>query len=191
MRYFYSLSFEHARRYLPDELEDLPPYSLGSVEKVFKVGVNGHSIAIDNQHGLGETPDGRNVLYKGCVAFMKLSNFHKLTNGTPADRHEVAKSMRDKVLDGYSIASPILWLDIDSYVDDTADPPFVTSHEGRARALLLESLGFTSFPINLIFEGFRARHVKHPKEFLEYLNDGIKSQLGVLQRGMFTKLEFA
>lgn len=135
------------------ELEDAPEPSPGNVDGRFRVG----DVVFDNERGLGSTPNGQNVAYRGAVAWMKPSTFRSLA--LQAERGKDAKALVQKIKDGTAIAVP--WLDID-VIGEPSDPErvVVTGHEGRARADAFKAInGDVYMPVQLQLVGIRARHL--------------------------------
>lgn len=136
----------------------------GNVDDAFTVG----DVRFDNHKGLGNTPMGANVLYKGAVAWIKPSKFRMLA--VAADRSDTAADLVKLMKDGKSVAVP--WLDIDIIGDDPSNPEKVkvTGHEGRARADAFKTInGDVYMPVQLHPIGLRARHLS--PEFFKWIEE--------------------
>lgn len=115
------------------------------------------NVAFDNRDGLGSTPIGANIIYRGAVAWIKPSVFRKLA--LEADRKHDAERLEALMRGGKAIAAP--WLDID-VIGEPEDPKAikVTGHEGRARAEAFKAInGDIPMPVQLQLVGLRARNL--------------------------------
>lgn len=141
----------------------------GNVDGAFTVG----KVHFDNERGMGSTPNGANVMYRGAVAWIKPSVFRKLAMA--AERGKTAASFVELLKNNKSIAVP--WLDIDVH-GDTSNPEAVkvTGHEGRARADAFRMLnGDIPMPVQLQLVGIRARHLS--PEFFAWVDEhGIQAE---------------
>lgn len=153
------------------EEENFPEATPSNVDEKFKVG----KVNFDNKNGMGATPMGQNILYRGAVAWIKPTTFKALA--TAADRTEDAKNFAEMMKRGKPIAAPFLILSITREEDDSIKSVKVVSHEGRARtdAILLMN-GNDPIPVQLFLSsGERARHLS--PEFFEWIEDnGIRSE---------------
>ena len=122
-------------------------------------------VKFDNDRGLGSTPIGKNVMYRGAVAFIKPSTFRKLA--IESDRSDTATELVQKIQAGVAIATP--WLDIDVIGDPSnPDEVKVTGHEGRARTDAFKIInGDVYMPVQLQLIGIRARHLT--PEFFKWI----------------------
>ena len=163
----------HGKKYSPEQIAALPDFSVQTAEKAFKLNSKQGYVVIDNKHGLGQTPDNQNVLYKGFVAWFETN---KLIDVFPKMRQRETESfeMLKLMQDGFSIGNPCLYLDIDPYVDKEEGIAKLTGHEGRARIWAMNKMGVKRIPIQILFLGYRARHVENHAEFIEWLNKGVK-----------------
>lgn len=133
----------------------------GNMDGAFTVG----NVSFDNVRGLGATPNGQNVIYRGAVAWIKPSTFRKLA--LAADRSSDASKIEDLMRGGKAIAAP--WLDID-IIGDASNPEAVkvTGHEGRARADAFRAInGDVPMPVQLQLMGLRARNLS--PEFFDWI----------------------
>jgi hypothetical protein len=186
MRIQISLSRDHQRS--ATEIEHLPMFSTKVAESVYRVSGLTY---VDNENGLGATPDNQNVLYKGFIAPIKLEKF--LDMALPSrDKGERAEPIVAKMQEGFGIGNPCFYIVVDNYIEDngTDVPPEITGHEGRARCAALLSLKITELPIQFFLRGYRARHITDQAGFLKYLNRGIKDENGIVHRNVFSKLIF-
>lgn len=145
----------------------------GNVDGQFQVG----PIAFDNKNGLGNTPMGANIEYRGCVAFMPASRFLELAL-ISSDADERAESMIALMKEGQAIAAPFLILTFEGEPKEVPVGGFrVQSHEGRGRVVAIQRItGKPNFliPVQLFFEGWRARHLS--REVFDVLDQGIVSE---------------
>jgi hypothetical protein len=143
----------------------------GNVDTTYKVG----SVVFDNVNGMGSTPDGQNVEYKGLVIVIKPSVFRSLA--AAADRSEDAAKFVKLIREGKTVAAPFLSLRPILKGDELIALK-VVNHEGRARAdAVKELIGDVPIPIQLFCSGKydRARYID--TEFLDVLtNDGLIPQ---------------
>lgn len=179
-----------ARHYTKEQIEALPEFNMGVSERAFKVRSKQGFIAFDNQKGLGETPNNRNIIYKGCVAILSIDKLLRVLPGME-ERQRDSFKMLDLIKRGFSIASPFIELDIDSYVDGNKGLAQAVGHEGRARVWALHKLGVKEIPVQLQFSGYRARHVKDHDQFIAWLNDGLKLEKSSrIEKGLFKEVLF-
>lgn len=146
-----------------NEIAEAKQPTPGNVDGSFTIG----KVAFDNEKGLGATPNGQNILYRGAVAFIKPSTFRKLA--LPADRTETGSSIIEKINNGNAIAVP--WLDID-VIGDPSNPTevVVVGHEGRARTDAFKALnGDAYMPVQLQLRGIRAHHLS--TEFFDWIEE--------------------
>lgn len=125
------------------------------------------NVAFDNERGLGNTPNGQNVVYMGATAWMKPSVFRKLAR-QGSDVNERAEKIEELVRQERAIAAPFLILTI--HGEDPSNPEKVNvhSHEGRARSIAFEAVnGDIPMPVQLFPRYLRARDLK--KEFFEFI----------------------
>ncbi len=131
--------------------ESLP--SPNNVDGAFNVG----NVAFDNKEGLGNTPMGKNVQYRGAVAWIKISTFRALA--IDADRSGDAAKIAALMRNETKIAAPFLDIDI---IGEPEAPELVkvTGHEGRARAEAVKLIdGDVYIPVQLHPSGLRARNL--------------------------------
>jgi hypothetical protein len=152
--------------------ESLP--SPNNVDGVYNVG----NTTFDNVDGLGATPNNANVMYRGCVAWMKPNTFRKLA--LEADRADDAKNLEQKMRDGKAIGAPFLILDIEGE-PEAPEAVKVKGHEGRARSDAFAAInGQIPMPVQFHFYGLRARDLT--PEFFKFIEEhGI-----VVERGTQT-----
>lgn len=133
-----------------------------NVDTQFTVG----KVNFDNKDGLGNTPLGGNVLYRGAVAWIKPSTFRAMA--TAADRRGDAAHLENLMRNGEAIAAPFVQLDLE-FADGKPTSALVVGHEGRARADAFRAINGDIFmPVQLDFYGWRARDLSH--EFFQWLN---------------------
>lgn len=152
------------------EEENFPEAAPLNVNEKFKVG----KVNFDNENGMGATPMGQNILYRGAVAWIKPTTFKALA--TAADRTEDARNFAEMMKRGKPIAAPFLVLSVTREEDGSVKSVKVTSHEGRARtdAILLLN-GNDPIPVQLHISYERARDLS--QEFFEWIEaNGIRSE---------------
>ena len=179
-----------ASKFSPAEIATIPEYSLHRTEDIFKVPAKQGWIVFDNKNGLGNTPNGRNILYRGCVAIMSIAT---LLDCLPDMRSREKESfeMLDYIKQGYGIASPFIDIEIDPYVDKESGVARFVGHEGRARIWAMSKLGVKEIPVQLQFVGYRAREVTDKEEFKYWLNQGCKLQRSSrIVKNLFKELQF-
>ena len=165
-----------ARKYTKQECDALPNFSVEVSEKAYKLPATQGHVVIDNAEGLGETPDGRNVLYKGFVGLIDIDKLMSLYPNM-SDREPAAAQFVDLIKQGYGIASPMMHVEIDPFIDDATGPFKITGHEGRARTWALKKMGVKVVPVNFIFSGYRARHVnKVQEDFVHWIQLGVQPE---------------
>lgn len=149
------------------EFGSLPAVSAGNVEGRFKV----KNIAFDNEHGMGNTPNGQNVIYLGFVAEMTPTAFLSIV--TPGDREEDAARFARYTAERATFASP--FLEVSANIDkwSEGEEPLrivVKGHEGRGRMTAFAAAAGAGTPIPVQFillGGYRARDLK--EEFFQEL----------------------
>ncbi len=141
-----------------------------NIESVCRIG----NVVFDQTNGMGETPNNRNVIYKGFAALMPCSKFLELV--APANRDEDAAKIASRIENGESIASPFIELDLNGFMTaiEEEDPnipiPEVVGHEGRGRVFALMKLNHSKHVLVHVFAShFRARHFDDVS--LRLLND--------------------
>ena len=159
-----------------EEFAALPGPSADNVEGRFKVG----NVAFDNVNGLGNTPNGQNVIYLGFVAEMKPSSFLNLA--TQADRSEDARRFVSFIRERVPFASPFLELSYNEQEWQDGKPlrAVVKGHEGRGRMVAFAEVNRpgTLIPVAFILRnGGRARDLS-PKFFEDLRSNGIVYQDG-------------
>lgn len=141
-----------------------------NVDDAFNVG----NIAFDNREGLGNTPMGKNVAYRGAVAWIKASTFQRLAPPSEdrlADANKFVKLIKNEV----KIAAPFLEIDI---IEEPEAPQVVkvVGHEGRARVEAIKMIeGDVYIPVQLHPRGLRARHLS-PEFFTWIEENGLQAQ---------------
>ena len=150
-----------------DDIKNIPSLSSSNLETVSKVG----KVIFDQEHGLGQTPYNKNVVYRGFVGMMLPSSFSDFT--PTADRDGDATQIMNLIEQGYGIGSPFLILDIG---DEDKPSMRIVGHEGRARCIALTKLQpNVLIPVHFILYGEgRARHIT--KDMVAKLNTSITAE---------------
>lgn len=146
-----------------------PVATPANVDGKFRVG----KVRFDNVDGLGNTPMGQEISYRGAVAWIKPSTFFKLA--APADRSAKGAEFEELIKKGEALACPFLIITVEGM--PAAPQDFrVDGHEGRARMIAIRDLnGDVPTPVQFHFTGLRARHLS--KEFLVVLESvGIQAE---------------
>ena len=143
-----------------------------NVNASFTVG----KVLFDNANGLGATPMGQNVFYRGAVAWIKPSTFRALAHS--GDRSDDATKIAEKIRGGQSIAVPFLDLTLTFDDDGAVKRVKVSGHEGRARSDAFALVnGNVYMPVQLHPSQLRARDLC--EKFFEFIEDrGIVSEGG-------------
>lgn len=133
-----------------------------NVDGAFNVG----NVTFDNHNGLGGTPMGANILYRGAVAWIKPSTFRALA--LASDRTEDAGKLETLMRAEKAIAVP--WLELDVIGEPNAPEEVkVIGHEGRARADAFKAInGDIYMPVQLHPAGLRARNLS--PEFFAFIS---------------------
>lgn len=160
-------------KFAKEDISSIPDYNIHNAEGIFKIPCKGGYVIFDNERGMGNTPNGRNILYRGCVAIMDMD---KLIDCLPSmrAREQAGFQMIDYIKQGYGIASPLIDVEIDPYVDQESGVARFVGHEGRARLWAMQKLGVKEVPVQLQFVGYRARAVTNKEEFERWMQDGVK-----------------
>jgi hypothetical protein len=167
---------EPTRKLTQADFNALPGPSAGNVEDRFKVG----QVAFDNVNGLGNTPNGQNVVYLGFAAEMKPADFLNLA--TIADRSEDAKRFARFIGERVPFASPFLELAYNEKEWEEGKPlrAEVKGHEGRGRMVAFDEVNGSNTMIPVAFilrNGGRARDLS-PEFFKALRSNGIVQQDG-------------
>jgi len=147
---------------------------------------------LDNERGLGSTPNNSNVDYMGFRTMMKPSVFLKLAKPGPNyfKKPWYFKTVRyqelvQKIKSGEGIGSPFLSIEIpDGWEEEPADfsrPTVVTGHEGRHRMHAIRELeGDVPVEVHLWgrFEGSELRRKYMTDEMFDELEKGLISETG-------------
>ena len=147
---------------------------------------------LDNEDGLGSTPNNSNVDYMGLRTMMKPSVFLKLAKPGPNyfKKPWYFKTVRyqelvQKIKAGEGIGSPFLNIEIpDGWEDEPADftrPTKVTGHEGRHRMHAIRELeGDVPVEVHLWgrFEKSELRRRYLTDEMFDELEKGLVSETG-------------
>lgn len=188
----FSLSFE--QRFIKrtqDEIKALPDFSINVSEDAFKIKAKDIYVAIDNEKGIGEVPNNRNIRYLGVIALMDIDSLFNIIYDVNSQVVESAKKMEHLIKEGYSIGNPFIDLNVDSILDEDSDlkHPVIIGHEGRARSLALKHLGVKEIPVQVFLPGYRSRHIKNIEEFKDKLNEGVvKEGSKILVKNAFNKI---
>lgn len=131
------------------------------------------NVSFDNNDGMGATPMGGNVIYRGAVAWIRPSIFRRLA--ADADRSDTAKQLQAEMKAGKAIAAPFLIIDVLGE-PDAPENVIVKSHEGRARADAFAAInGDIHMPVQLHPIGLRARDLSI--EFFRWIEqNGMKAE---------------
>ena len=141
---------------------------------------------LDNEKGLGSTPNNSNVDYMGFRTMMKPSMFLKLAKPLPEEnRSSGYQGLVQKIKSGEGIGSPFLSIEIpDGWEDEPPDftrPTRVTGHEGRHRCYaILELEGDVPVEVHLWgrFEKSELRRRYLTDEMFDELEKGLVSETG-------------
>ena len=147
---------------------------------------------LDNERGLGSTPNNSNVDYMGLRTMMKPSVFLKLAKPGPNyfKKPWYFKTVRyqelvQKIKAGEGIGSPFLNIEIpDGWEDEPADftrPTKVTGHEGRHRMHAIRELeGDVPVEVHLWgrFSSSELRRKYMTDEMFDELEKGLISEMG-------------
>lgn len=160
----------HAKRYTPEEAAKIPPFSKAVAQDVYKITKGDKYVIIDNKDGLVAVPINQSILYHGFVASCSVSKFLELALDDEGTKDKTAKEIVELLEQGYAIASPWFWFDIDVGKDD---PLMVWDHEGRSRmkAIKLYFGGDPIVPVQFYLKGGKLnRHVT--PEVIKKMEDG-------------------
>jgi hypothetical protein len=141
---------------------------------------------LDNERGLGSTPNNSNVDYMGFRTMMKPSMFLKLAKPLPDGyKSKDYPELVQKIKSGEGIGSPFLSIEIpDGWEDEPADfsrPTKVTGHEGRHRCnAILELEGDVPVEVHLWgrFTSSELRRRYITDEMFDELEKGLISETG-------------
>ena len=141
---------------------------------------------VDNERGLGSTPNNSNVDYMGFRTMMKPTTFLKLAKPLPeGHRSKNYPELVQKIKSGEGIGSPFLSIEIpDGWEDEPPDftrPTRVTGHEGRHRMnAIIELEGDVPVEVHLWgrFEKSELRRRYITDEMFDELEKGLISETG-------------
>ena len=192
-----------AREFLSEGFAGIPDYKTMPAYKLKKASKGKHKFflptdapvpagvsaldeyKLDNERGLGSTPNNSNVDYMGFRTMMKPTTFLKLAKPGPRYQSDGYKQLVKKIEAGEGIGSPFLSIEIpDGWEDEPADftrPTVVTGHEGRHRMnAILELEGNVPVEVHLWgrFEGSELRRRYITDEMFDELEKGLISETG-------------
>lgn len=135
------------------------------------------AVRVDNDEGIGNVPDNRNVDYLGFTVHMRPSEFLALNPARDGERDGNLDHLRAHVAAGHPIASPFLspeW-------DDARGEWKVIQHEGRGRMLVAhEEDPDQEIPVHVFPRGgMRARHLDRTHLFARIAPDRRTGPFGV------------
>jgi len=140
---------------------------------------------LDNERGLGSTPNNSNIDYMGFRTMMKPSVFLKLAKPLGSYRSDGYQELVKKIKAGEGIGSPFLDIEIpDAWEEEPADftrPTSVTGHEGRHRMhAILELEGDIPVEVHLWgrFSSSELRRKYMTDEMFDELEKGLISEMG-------------
>lgn len=127
-------------------------------------------LIIDNQQGKNSNVTTRSPFFKGFISPIESSTTLKISNNVQA-RNAVIAELESKPLTSY--ANPIVYLNIDSFIEKGSQRPFIADMEGQGVAEV-QALMTTQVPIQFVLIGVSAKSVTHSQAFYEYINAGIR-----------------
>ena len=162
--------YESAKKYgdvyTKDEFENLPDVSAYNIEEAYKIG----KTIFDNKFGLGQVPDGANVVYMGFAIEIKPSDFISMVK--PGDREKDASNLLEKMKKLTPIGTPFLEVktNLEDWKEEAAPLKVkISGHEGRARTMAFRQLnGNIPFFVHVFPRGgYRSKHFS--KQFFDEL----------------------
>ena len=148
-------------------------------------------INIDNNKGIGATPNNRDIDYKGLRVLMRPKTFIRLA--APLNRQDATSIdfIKNKIESGEGIASPYLTIEIpEQWKDGSIEVPAkVIGHDGRNRMWAVEEEeGNDPIEVHLFFYNMKASDIK--PEWIERLKKGMIMQgsSGVESKGPLFKM---
>ncbi len=138
-----------------------------------------NELYIDNENGMGLTPDNMEVDYKGFRVLMKPHTFLDLAPGGVGFNDVTGGPMEKKYSEGAGIASPSLYFEIPKAWDkgNFSKVCGVDGHEGRHRMVLALKLEGNTPIETHIFVRFHNRKSITP-EIISNINKGAVNQNG-------------
>jgi hypothetical protein len=139
----------------------------------WRCGAAGSKPIVYDVEGAGGTPNGRNIRYLGALVLVSPDTFLRAAMALEAPRDKTVGYL-PSVIHDQGIAPPMLYLrEIKPVVlKSGGEVGFaVSGHEGRHRARLVEKLGCRRMPVQIIIDGYRARHID--KAVLDVLEAGV------------------
>lgn len=149
-------------------------------------------VKIDNNSGIGVTPNNKEIDYFGIRVSMRPSTFLRLALELKQPRDDNMQWITDHIKSGGAISSP--WFSVmipDEWIDgDFTKMATIIGHEGRHRMhAILNVEGDVATEVHMLFRGkrreWRARHVT--PEIIQALNRGMVAEegRGVIQGPLF------
>jgi hypothetical protein len=133
---------------------------------------------IDNQSGIGRTPNNADIDYFGAKVKMPPSVFLSLAEPLPRDKAESVEFLKQHMQNGGGVGAPTLYIAVPN---EWRDQDFttvgkVTNHEGRNRMYAIQELeGDTPVEVHLLFRSPNVswRTTMITKEMLSALNTSL------------------
>jgi hypothetical protein len=149
-------------------------------------------VNMDNEKGIGATPNNREIDYFGLrvkmapLTFLRMA--HELT--IDADTEQRVLSMAKYIKDGGPVGSPMLIIEIPGAWEDgdLSEDAKISGHEGRHRMeAIIKAEGNAPVEVHLLFPGLRRRHIT--PEMIDSMNHSIYTERGQFIIGPWFKHE--
>jgi hypothetical protein len=136
---------------------------------------------MDNDKGIGATPNNRNIDYFGLRVQMTPLTFLRMARELTVDPDTEKRilSMAEYIKGGGPVGSPFLMIEIPEGWEqgDMSENARISGHEGRHRMeAVIKAEGNTPVEVHLVFPGLRRRHITD--EMISTMNHSIFTERG-------------
>jgi hypothetical protein len=149
---------------------------------------------MDNDKGIGATPNNRDIDYFGLRVLMVPTTFLKLAKELTVDPDTEKRilSMAEYIKGGGPVGPPFLMIEIPEGWEqgDMSENARISGHEGRHRMeAIIKAEGNTPVEVHLVFPGLRRRHITD--EMISTMNHSIFAERGNFILGPWFSLKEA
>ncbi len=147
----------------------LPKFSKSVCEAKYRITDQFH---IDNLEGLGATKTHRTIRERGFHNLCRIDTFVKLC-GAPASEEQKQRVL-NHVEQGFGVACPQLYINIDNYLAGAVGRCGLVGHDGLDRVCAMADTGIEELYVQVIPVGYSLRGLDCISSFFNWLARGIK-----------------
>lgn len=162
------------------EIKKLPGLSRKRMASVFRLT---DSVFVDNEQGVGATKEHTQIKDKGFATLMPVEEALALFNGTPVAEEKVLQ-IKNSIVEGYGVASPRVFLDVEPYMSLSKKRCAITGAEGLEIVRALQECGVEKVPVQIYMLGYAMRHVEDKSDLLNQISYGVVDAEGTLVRSL-------